>query len=100
MSKQDAGFNEFWTAYPRKVGKIAARKAWIRALREASPIFIIHAVRHYPFDLSENKRFVPHPSRWLNEGRWLDEPESPEREELTPDGVDIRDLEALDNVAE
>lgn len=72
LRAEDAAFDEFWKNYPRKVGKKAARKAWITATREASPAFIIHAVRHYPFDLSDNKKFVPYPAKWLNEGRYED----------------------------
>lgn len=69
----DAAFEEFWKAYPRKVGKKAARRRWDKAVREVEAGVLLAALRSYPFDLRENKRFVPHPATWLNQGRWDDE---------------------------
>lgn len=65
-------FDEFWTAYPRKVGKADARKAWAKALRRVNADKIVAAVREYPF--RDDLTFVPHPASWLNGGRWEDDP--------------------------
>ena len=70
----DADFERFWSAYPRKVGKGQARKAWISAIRTAEPEQIIEAVRLQQFDPRE--RFQPHPATWLNGERWLDQQQS------------------------
>jgi uncharacterized protein YdaU (DUF1376 family) len=72
------GFEEFWRAYPRKVGKDAAAKAFARRKVDAALLAqILGALeRQRPhLDLRDDGRFIPHPSTWLNEGRWLDEPD-------------------------
>lgn len=68
-------FAAFWEAYPRKVGKLAAQKAYIRAARQSSAIAIIDGVTAYSFPT--DPQFIPHASTWLNEGRWMDELPAP-----------------------
>lgn len=68
----DADFERFWQAYPRKVGKGQARRAWATALKKTTADFIILVVSSQKFDHRE--RFQPHPATWLNGERWLDEP--------------------------
>lgn len=70
-SAGSADFERFWAAYPRKVGKGAARKAWGIAIKKTSVAVLLHAVSSQRFDHRE--QFRPHPSTWLNEERWLDE---------------------------
>jgi hypothetical protein len=64
-------FSEFWLAYPRKIAKGAAEKAWEKAIRIDEPATILKAVRDYKF--SDDKEFIPHPATWLNQKRWQDE---------------------------
>jgi len=64
-------FETFWKAYPRKVGKGAAQKAWAMAVRKADPERIVEGVERYPWP--EDPSFVPHASTWLNGQRWEDE---------------------------
>jgi hypothetical protein len=64
-------FETFWKAYPRKVGKGAAQKAWTAAVRKADPDRIIEGVERYPWP--DDPAFVPHASTWLNGQRWEDE---------------------------
>lgn len=72
-------FSEFWKIYPRKVEKIAAKKALLAALKLADPQTILDGARRYANDPNlPEKQFIPHPSTWLNAGRWEDEP-LPER---------------------
>ncbi|MCO1575005.1 MarR family winged helix-turn-helix transcriptional regulator [Crossiella sp. SN42] len=67
-------FDEFWSIYPRKVGKTAARKAWDRALRDATPEAILTgAARFAAQRAGQDPKFTPHPATWLNAGRWDDE---------------------------
>jgi hypothetical protein len=68
---EEAGFERFWQAYPRKVGKGVARSAWSKAVKRTDPDSIISAVIRQKFD--DRERFIPHPSTWLNGERWLDE---------------------------
>lgn len=74
-------FDEFWTIYPRKVGKGAARKSWDKAIRKAEPEEIIGGARAYSLQRSgQDQAFTAHPATWLNAERWADEIDSPEPE--------------------
>ena len=64
-------FDAFWAAYPRKVGKLAARKAWAKALTTAPAARILADLRRHQFHADPQYR--PHPATWLNQGRWMDE---------------------------
>lgn len=64
-------FETFWKAYPRKIGKGAAQKAWAAAIRKADPEKIIEGVERYPWP--DDPSFIPHASTWLNGQRWDDE---------------------------
>ena len=71
------GFVRFWGAYPRKVGKIAALKAWKRLKTPATILpKILEAIerqRASPQWTKDGGQFIPHPATWLNQGRWEDE---------------------------
>jgi hypothetical protein len=74
----DASFGEFWQVYPRKVGKRAARAAFERAARRASVEEILDGARRFAADPNlPETRFIPHPTTWLNQDRWADEPLPP-----------------------
>ena len=67
-------FAEWYAAYPRKVGKQAALKAYRRARKVAAADELLDGLRKQLPKLSAAEpRFQPHPSTWLNEGRWEDE---------------------------
>ena len=70
------GFTVFWTAYPRKIGKQAAMKAWVKLCPDEAlqaEILGALAAQKPHLDKRENGRFIPHPSTWLNAGQWDDE---------------------------
>lgn len=67
------GFDDFWTTYPRKAAKGAARTAWARALRKAPAGQIIAAAARYRADPNREPAFTAHASTWLNQERWLDD---------------------------
>ena len=72
-------FDAFYAAYPKKVSKIGARKAWAKALKAAGgPEEIMAGL--YRTRFSVNREFIPHPSTWLNGQRWNDE------DDYEPDG--------------
>lgn len=74
-SSDSAEFETFWAEYPRKVGKIAAQKAFTKALNVAPLDQITQALAVLRQDMrGKDPRFIPHPATWLNEGRWDDEP--------------------------
>lgn len=67
-------FEAIWKAYPRKVGKGAARKAWAKARKVASFEEIASGLAAFvASSTGTEQRFIPHPSTWLNEERWNDE---------------------------
>lgn len=82
LAADDAGFVEFWAAYPRKVAKAVARKAWAKLDPDAAlRVRILQALKLHRAIWTEPK-FVPHPATWLNQARWEDEL-SPDDEPLT-----------------
>lgn len=70
-------FAVFWEAYPRKVAKHQAIKAWNR-LNPVKAVFdlILSALARQKETESWKKdggKFIPHPATWLNGRRWEDE---------------------------
>lgn len=66
-------FPDFWAAYPRKVGKGAAEKAFAAAIAKGASVADIAAGlnrQRWPADA----QFIPHPATWLNQSRWQDDP--------------------------
>lgn len=67
-------FDAWWSAYPRKMAKVAARKAWKAAsakiglddLLELTRLFADHV-------LGKDPEHIAHPATWLNGERWNDE---------------------------
>lgn len=71
-----ARFDEFWAAYPRKVGKQAAWKAWSKLKPSAELTKAILAAVEYqrncPQWQKDGGQYIPNPATWLNQGRWED----------------------------
>lgn len=69
------GFNEWYSAYPHKVGRGQAMKAFPKALAKADLQTLIDGVQRYiktkPKDVS-----WANPATWLNGERWADQPAS------------------------
>ena len=95
QDRLEPAFSEFWKAYPRKVGRKAAHKAFAKAWTSlvaagSEPTDILTGVALLAADPNKpSKEFLPHPSTWLNEGRWDDEP-YPEREKTKEELEAIR----------
>ena len=70
------GFDEFWDAYPRKVGKKKARAKFAAAVKAAGDAQrIIDGAERLACDPNlPDKQFIPHPTTWLERGGWDDEP--------------------------
>ncbi len=83
------GFNAFWKAYPRKVAKQAALKAWRKLNPDTGLVqTILRAVEQQkasPGWQKDGGRFIPYPATWLNGERWNDE---------TPDAFEAAGLSA------
>lgn len=70
--------DQFWAAYPRRVGKALAMRKLdaIKRSGQVDWIKIIRAVALYASATSSKEvQFIAHPATWLNQGRWDDEPE-------------------------
>ena len=85
-------FDEFWKAYPRKVGKAYAEKAWnkIKPTAELHEKIMqaIETQKKQPQWLKENGQYIPHPSTWLNGGYWDNETEVATNGSNAPDEYD------------
>jgi hypothetical protein len=70
-------FEEFWAAYPRKVGKAAAQKSWGKLSPDEKLCCEIMAAlelhKQQQSWVKDDGQFVPHPATWLNGHRWMDE---------------------------
>ncbi len=78
LAMVDHSFNEFWTVYPKKVDKLKAEKlyATIIKTKRATALQLLDGARRYAAAKAGTERkFIKHPSTWLNAGGWLDEPE-------------------------
>jgi len=69
-------FEAFWSTYPRRVGKGAARKAYEKAIKITTPEAIMAGLhRQLAYYATREQQFIPHPSTWLNQERWADDPQ-------------------------
>ena len=69
------GFEKFWLACPRRVGKEAARRAYEKARKTTSDSELLEGIRRYATSRAgQDEQFTVHPATWLNQGRWADEP--------------------------
>lgn len=69
-------FDEFWTAYPRKVGGTEkARKSWARQKLDGAADLIIAEVKLRALIDPQwsDVQFIPHPTTFLNNQRWTDQ---------------------------
>ncbi len=70
-----AEFEQFWSAYPKKVGKGDAFKAWQKnGHPPIQEIIVILALACQCGDwLKEGGQYIPNPATWLNGKRWDDD---------------------------
>ena len=74
-----ATFERFWDAYPRRVSKSLAFQRWQeQGCEQLAEHIIAHTNRRAREDATwlGAKKFIPHPSVWLNNRRWEDEYET------------------------
>jgi hypothetical protein len=78
-----SGFDLFYAAYPRHIGRQAAMKAFDNVIRSrrATAEQVIAGAQRFAADPNlpgpSEARYIPHPSTWLNAGRWDDDPLPP-----------------------
>lgn len=75
---QEAAFQSFWASYPKKVGKKAAWKAWMRLkwTEELGSAIMAGLARSTSSEQwsKDSGRYIPHAATWINGERWEDEP--------------------------
>lgn len=88
------GFAEaeaIYQAYPRKVGKPAALKAIVKAMREWTSDALLAQTKAYADAVLRwppgDEQFVPHPATWFNQGRYFDDPKTWERIQAPVNGA-------------
>lgn len=94
------GFEDFWNAYPRKVGKQAALKTWSK-LRPSAELTkaIIAAVEYQrtcPQWQKDGGQYIPNPATWLNQGRWEDDLSAPAKAGYAADADDAALMAAME----
>lgn len=70
----ESDFDQFWSVYPKKVGKADARRAFGKVTEPVHTL--VAAVRRQSKSAQWNKdggQFIPNPATWLNQQRWEDE---------------------------
>lgn len=71
------GFDRFWSAYPRKVGKAKAQAAFAKLAPDqellAHILEAIEKARQSDQWMRDNGQYIPYPATWLNGCRWEDE---------------------------
>ena len=74
----DVRFEGWWEAYPKKVGKGAALKAWSKIRPSdavcAAMLAALDWQRNQPQWTKDGGAYVPNPQTYLNQARWQDEP--------------------------
>ena len=66
-------FESFWAAYPRKVGKQAAKKAFSKvSVPVKTLIDAVNSQKNSEQWHKDNGQYIPNPATWLNQGRWDD----------------------------
>jgi hypothetical protein len=71
-------FEEWWSLYPKRVSKGAARKVFERIIKKKlAPVEELkRGAMRYAASVADPK-YVKHPATWLNGECWLDEPDKP-----------------------
>jgi hypothetical protein len=77
VASRDALFDSFWEAYPRKVAKQDAAKAFEKLAPDADlSELILSAIRVQSSSEAWTKdggKFIPHAATWINGKRWMDD---------------------------
>ena len=75
VAKATIEFEMFWEAYPKKIGKSEAMKAWTKI--KPSVQDVLKALKWQKKSeqwAKDGGQFIPNPATYLNQGRWQDEP--------------------------
>ena len=89
--KTNPSFDLFWAAYPKRIAKDAAKKAFasrnVTALLLEEMLSAIAKQKNTDQWKKDNGQFIPNPASWLNAGRWQDEVVSASAQSYSMAGV-------------
>jgi hypothetical protein len=68
-------FENFWSQYPRKIGKLTAKRSWEKLSQENQQKALEAIVEHRKYWVAKGTdwEFIPHASTWINQERFEDE---------------------------
>ncbi len=67
-------FEDFWYKYPKKTGKLAARKAWDKMKPDILKVIdALNWQRETKQWQQEDGKYIPNPATYLSQGRFMDE---------------------------
>ena len=68
-------FENFWLQYPRKIGKLTAKRSWEKLSLDNQQKALEAIVEHRKYWVAKGTdwEFIPHASTWLNQERFEDE---------------------------
>ena len=93
---KDNKFDRFWSAYPKKVGKEAARRAFAKVKVDVDVLVrAVEAQKRTAQWTKDKGRFIPNPATWLNQGRWEDEVEIPPAKTISYDDAKLAQMRKL-----
>ena len=96
-------FDSFWRFYPRKAGKEAARKAWLKLRPDEHIMQMIADNVKERVDKGEwrkdNQSFILHASTYLNQKRWEDEVLDQQTQKRT-DPESIKSVPVMDKITD
>ena len=70
-------FDRFWQAYPRRVAKKEAQKAWQQMRPDPATVEAMLTALAWQVTQAQWQKgaeYIPHPATWLRGERWTDEP--------------------------
>jgi hypothetical protein len=73
----DPDFDSWYALYPRKVKKDKARAAWPKAVKKVGVDKLLEAITEHAARWKQTgteKKYIPHPSTWLNQSYWDSDP--------------------------
>jgi len=78
VEEDDPQFCRFWAAYPHRVAKKDARKAWLEINPSPETVDRMLATLRWQSELWARQGYgTPYPASWLRAERWTDEPPPP-----------------------
>jgi hypothetical protein len=68
-------FENFWLQYPKKVGKLTAKRSWEKLSLDNQQKALEAIIEHRKYWAAKGTdwEFIPHASTWLNQERFEDE---------------------------